>query len=335
MQQPIIRAIDLGYGNTKYIYSDNTDNEMQCNLFPSIAPHASANGVGKGILKKRDTISVCVEDQYYEVGADCELVENIYSIRPLHENFTDTPEYMALFYGALAYMNAPHIDLLVVGLPVKLLRSKDEILKQKLKGKHSIAGKTITIQEVLVISQPLGGFVDYAKQHETYKTLKDQQNLLLDPGMFTFDWLMTKGLKEVPHQSDSFPCGVSRILKKIAQLISEEKNINFNDLSSIDKGLRQHNFRLYGKQYDVTTKLQEAITEIDPAIHALTNSVGDGRGIDNIFLVGGGSEYFAPAIKSIFPNHHVITVGDPVFANVRGFQWVGKEVYEHMTGKTA
>lgn len=41
MEKPIVRAIDVGYGNTKFVVLRQGAGEIHCGLFPSIAPQAS------------------------------------------------------------------------------------------------------------------------------------------------------------------------------------------------------------------------------------------------------------------------------------------------------
>ena len=63
-----------------------------------------------------------------------------------------------------------------------------------------------------------------------------------------------------------------------------------------------------------------------PALHALKNSVGDGRGFDEIFIVGGGAHLIERYIKALFPDHPLRVSKDPVYANVRGFQYLGESL---------
>lgn len=70
MATPIIKAVDVGYGNTKYSVLAS-DKNIQCGIFPSISPQAS-NGpdLSSGLLQRRNTIVVKVGGVKYEVGKD-------------------------------------------------------------------------------------------------------------------------------------------------------------------------------------------------------------------------------------------------------------------------
>ena len=47
--------------------------------------------------------------------------------------------------------------------------------------------------------------------------------------------------------------------------------------------------------------------------------------IENVILVGGATHLYHDAVKARFPNLEVHTGGNPVFANVRGFQMLGEQ----------
>lgn len=60
MTEPIVRAIDVGYGNTKFVQFHAQGGEIACSLFPSIAPQASSGAdLTGGVFQRRNTISRC------------------------------------------------------------------------------------------------------------------------------------------------------------------------------------------------------------------------------------------------------------------------------------
>lgn len=68
-KDPIVRAIDIGYGNTKFSTGHRPGEEITCKIFPSLAPQASSNGdLGAGTLSRRETVRILVNDVPYEVG---------------------------------------------------------------------------------------------------------------------------------------------------------------------------------------------------------------------------------------------------------------------------
>jgi len=117
---------------------------------------------------------------------------------------------------------------------------------------------------------------------------------------------------------------MSAYLKAVAKGISEDLSINYDNISHIDEGIRKGRFRLYGQDVDLTKYHQTALTEIMPAVDAISNKVGDGRSIDQIILVGGGANIFLDPIKKLLPKHHVHCDEHSVVANVLGFQKIGE-----------
>lgn len=324
----VIRAIDIGYGNTKYVKDHRRDRRIECGLFPSLAPMAVAMDFSEGVCGRRETVSVRVNGHNYEVGPDVDLLLGNEHARPLHQEFIETPEYLALLRGALTYMDVPEIDLLVVGLPVMLLAAKKRRVIELLKGHHVLSDNRSTyVKQVTVIAQPMGGFFDFALTSGLWERMRSQRNLIVDPGYFTLDWVLANGMHPIVTRCDSHAGGVSNVFKKIAQSISMAHKVNYNNLQEIDRALRFPPFVLYGREVQIKPFLDAARPAIDSALTALTNSVGDGRDIDNIILVGGGASLFSAALQARFQLHAVHIVPDPVYANVRGFQLAGVQLY--------
>jgi plasmid segregation protein ParM len=112
----IVRAIDVGYGNTKYV-TQAEGGSIRCAHFASVAP-ATAGQPGAALGDKRRTLGIAIGDLTYEVGPDAHLAAEVYQTRQMHDGYCETPEYLALTRGALGFMKLERIDLLVLGLPV-------------------------------------------------------------------------------------------------------------------------------------------------------------------------------------------------------------------------
>jgi plasmid segregation protein ParM len=322
-----VRSIDVGYGNTKYVCTRPKGGEIACRLFPSLVSLSFGHDLSDGVIAKRDTVVVEVDGNPYEVGPDVELALRTHTARVLHRDFVGTPEYLALLRGALSYMQVSRIDLLVVGLPVSWLNTKSSELKARLTGDHPMReGSVVKVEKVLVLAQPLGGFIDHALSSGMYGQLRETRNLVIDPGFFTVDWILAKGIQPISERCGSFPGGTSAVLRKLAESIGKEQQLELDDPLVLDRALRTGRLTLYGRELPVARHLAAARLVADEAATAVANSVGDGRDIDAIVLVGGGAEFFRPALGRRFPRHLVYVVPDPVFANVRGFQRAGGEL---------
>lgn len=326
---PIVRSLDVGFGTTKFVVGASGQN-FQCQMFPSVALPASTMELSTGLLSQAKTIVVEVDGRRYEVGPQIEYKSR--TSRVLHDDYIRTPEYMALTRGAFHYMDVPHIDTLVVGLPVSHITSHREELEERMGGLHRLPnGRLLPVRHVIGLAQPIGGFIAYAKQTGGFDKMCEEVNLIIDPGFFTFDWVVAKGLLLDPERSGSHNGGISAVLRKIGETIGHAHHGKpYDDLGAIDAGLRTGNFKLCGREEPLARYLTSATPITEQSVNAMCNSVGDGRNIDNITIVGGGASLFSKAIAKRFPDHQVQVVDDAIFANVRGFQYVGEEIRRSM-----
>lgn len=330
-----IRAIDLGYGRTKFVVSRRPDAPPQCRMFPSIAA-ASRPVRSSGDVEQRDTTLVDVNGHSYEVGPDVDLALGAHYTQPLHREFTQDPAYLALLRGALHRMGESQIDLLVLGLPVSLLATHSTKLSALAEGRHRMPnGNTVTVRRAWILPQPMGALFDYGAHLQRFRDLRNQTYLVLDLGYFTFDWLVTRGIRVNEQQSGSFPGGMSQIIKIILREISAENGTECADTALIDRALSGDPVRFHGVPLDI----ERYITRCEPVIadnmRAVMSSVGSIHGIDNVILAGGGAHLFHRSLKRQFPTMAVHIAPDPVFANVRGFQYAGEHRVRAETARLA
>ena len=196
-----VRAVDVGSGNTKFVIdADGTD--IRCVSFPSIAYPSSDDSPSWPASERKKTVCIPIGPLFYEVGPDVSLAADTFRAKQLHDEYTETPEYMALLRGALSMMKVSHIDLLVVGLPVALLAVKKASLEKAMMGRHDIGGgKAVTVGKALAVAQPQGALVHYASEHQKMATIGNELSLIIDPGSRTFDWLVARGMRLVQKQS--------------------------------------------------------------------------------------------------------------------------------------
>lgn len=325
VSNPVVRAVDLGFGNAKFVTQHIRGAEIECSAFPSLAPLASELNVSGGILERANTVIVEVNGKRYEVGPGVGVARNGCDHRILHGEFIRTPEYQALMRGILHYMNAPTIDLLVVGLPMGQAAKRGGELERLLVGHHPLPdGRSVEVRQVTSVAQPIGGFMQYLLGGLAPPIVRRQVNLVIDVGFFTVDWLLCEGMRPISQRCGHTEGGVSALLKHIAARISEEHDINYTDYTALDRSLRTGYFDLFGASIPIAKYVPAASPVLDKALAGLANSVGNGHDIHNIVVVGGGADYYMPAIKERFPKHPVFVVPHPMFANVRGFQLSGE-----------
>lgn len=321
----IVRAIDVGFGNTKFITS-TSNGRIDCAHFPSLAFHSTRDLSHDVIGGRRKTVAVPVDGLFYEVGPDVELAADRFRARQLHDNYTETREYRALWRGALYFMKVDVIDLLVVGLPVARFQARRVRLEKEMTGEFDVGRNSkVLVRKVLVVAQPQGALYQYATVHGRLKEVLDEKSLVIDVGSRTFDWLVTRGMNVVARLSSSVDRGVSDILREIAAHISTDLGTDYRDLEAIDLALRTgKNPRIFQKAYDIK-KLDVIVREIaDQAVSSMMQHIDNSHAFENIVLVGGGAYLFKRAVKQAFPRHTIHEVKEPLYANVRGFQLAGQ-----------
>lgn len=324
----IVRAIDLGWGYTKYSHLDVESEELKFSSFPSLAPRSAGLDLSMSILGKRDTVVVDVDGTKYEVGPDAGDLDTNDATRNLNDQYIHTEQYKAVFYGALCYIGEPVIDLLVVGLPLSNMQSAAK-LKALMVGTHKVNGElTVEVKDCLVLPQPLGGLyycLSLGKEREEFEFLGEEVNLVIDPGFLTFDFLLSNGEKVIENRSNAHTGGVSKVLRSIAESISNKFGIKYDNLSAIDRGLRRRKLKINGEVESLEEHIKNTRSVLEGSVNYMKNIVGDGSDIDNIILLGGGSHIYAKTIQAYYPKHTVITLEDAQTANVQGFQLAGEK----------
>jgi len=323
----LVRAVDLGFGNVKYINGYSPSAELQCGYFPSLAPLASPHALSVSVLEKKDTVLVESNGRLYEVGPGIGTARRGQETRVLNSEYIRTPEYLALLRGALHYMRVPELDLLVVGLPIGLAQKRGRELEQLATGSHPTShGERVTVHSAYCLPQPVGGFFYYALTNGQYQVLKNQVNLVIDVGFFTLDWLVCDGLTPIIERSSHVDGGVSAVLRNVADAVGRDHDTNYTNIAALDAALNTGFFKVHGKTVPIARYLRNASSVVEQALLSLTNSVGDATDIDNVFVVGGGATLYMHAIQTLFKRYPVLAVKDPMYANVRGFQLAGEQI---------
>lgn len=319
----LIRSLDVGYGFVKFTVDDKRS--IQYRKFPSVACVPSGLDLSAGVLTRGDRLVVEADGYCFEVGYTADAVMGAHDTRVLSEDFVHTPQYLALARAALYYMNVDVIDRLVVGLPVRYLHRRSQELVARLRGPHRVVDRDIHVHAVQVLAQPVGGFIDYlTRNRELITQVRDYRTLIVDPGFYTLDYVVSHGMDLVPARSGHFEGGVSTVLKHIASQLGIDHKTDYTNLSAIDEGLRTGRFRIRGRDVSLRQYVAKARPVIEEAVGALYNTIGRESDIDNIVLVGGGARLYRPALEARFPHHPLHVVEDEIFANVRGFQICGE-----------
>lgn len=326
----VVKAIDVGFGTIKYTAID-IDGKVQCGIFPSLAPAAAGGAeLSSGLLQKRNTVVVEVDGVRYEVGKDARLAVGAHFGRVLANDYAKSAAHIALIRGALYYMGATEIDLLVLGLPLNTFERYRDELETKVAGVHPVPFKgevkTCTIKKVRVLPQPVGALFEFCGNNGTYMKMRSQTNLIVDVGFYTLDWVVADGMKMNEARSGATTGGMSAALKVIAKGVGETLAVDTPSIERIDEALRKGiHPEFFGKEYDLKNEIRAAKVQVDQDVAIMLSKIGESSDISNIVLTGGGAEFFRSSIEKAFPRHEIVTTGESVFANVRGFYRAGQQ----------
>jgi plasmid segregation protein ParM len=322
---------DIGYGQSKLscvsrltpafaeIHPSGAAPIAHCDRVAS--GHAAANALGYGE-------EVLINGETYVSLIDPDRISS--GMQVLHEDYPSTPEYMALYYGALARTREPIIDHLVTGLPVAQCRDREKAvkLKNRLEGQHEIRkGRVVTVKKVTIVPQAIGAY--YAALDSGQVDARSRDNMLvLDFGHYSVDWVLIAAGNFRLALSGSNSQGGSYVIDRMVANIKERHGIVVSRervYGFVREGLRE--VQLGREKIDLDALKELAAAQVAPAV------IGDIRaslrgdqslGIHRLMLCGGSTPFFAKAISEAFPQALVDTCESPVLANAIGFRVYAK-----------
>lgn len=339
-----IHVIEVGFGNNAVITGADQKGNPELLCFPSIVAkvNSSKNDLSSGIAQ-RNTKVITVDGIKYEIGPDAHLAADDSSGRVFNSEYIRSTQYKALLFGSMAYIQNTEIDLLVLGLPVNTWKRRNE-LKELAIGTHEIDGKTYNVKNVWCVPQPLGGLLAYGAKltTEEFQELAQQNTLAADPGMLTFDWIVSRGLQVNDSRSGAEDLGMSTVLREVSERLKEAFSLDKLSLDQVDNAFWKHpgKFKIFGKDYsfpvcdgdhgktfDCTSTISQATGN---AVTAMRNTVGDGADIGLIILMGGAAYTYLPAIEAAYPDHKIIVLENHLTAVCEGMYWGGIEYFKQL-----
>lgn len=337
-----VRAIDVGYYNTKYTLGRERAgdaNPIKAAMFPSLAPRVPSTQM-TAVPGSRDAKAwlIGVGGVDYLVGPAAATQVSGSEPRLVDEGYCKTDKYHALTLGALSDMADQAgatrefvVKSLVVGLPLTTFSTHMEDLKAKLVGEHLIgrsAGpveRRVTVEEVRVMVQPQGALLHFGAGNPNGLA---GINLVVDPGGGTLDWFLAKDSAPNWARSGAYPKAMLHCALAVAESINKAWRNQFDIMESIDAALRTGapGFMVGPKEY----KLQQYRPEVDAVLEEAVKTMIEKTGpLDNarrILFVGGGATLFHDYMARTFPALKEAMELDtqPVFTNLYGFQIAGE-----------
>ena len=319
-----ILGIDIGYSNLK-ICAGPANSRPVSHIRPAGAAPIDRVGTRFDGQEARDLLRVRVRGEAFLAGIAPDQA-NHYS-RSLHADYSTSDTYRALFHAGLLLSGMERIDPLITGLPVSQWfdLARRERLGQQLTGRHEIAeGRTVRVERVKVIPQPVGGLLDYISQ--TNLDLEDARILVVDPGFFSVDWVVIARGDLQRDLSGSSLQASSVVLQEAARLISADCDSPLA-LEILEHALRhgKSHILMLGQRLELAGYLDRATARIAPAmVGAIQESLRtSGKMPDRVILVGGGADFFRGAVQAAFPRLRVETPQEAVFSNARGYWNLG------------
>lgn len=319
-----VLGLDIGYSNVKLAMGESAAAPV-VSLSPAGA--APVDRLPESLGKSDDVLRVMVGD---ELWAAC-VNPGKFSLwnRALHQDYSRSDSYRALFHAALLLSERNVLDLVVTGLPVAqwLDRAhRDEIL-QRLTGCHRITKKReVRVAQVRVIPQPIGGYLDVLWSGANCAVLEEGRVLVIDPGFFSVDWVVVEAGDLRKTSSGTSLEAMSVLLDHASRLMAEEHGGKVS-VDRLEEVLRTGRVQvlLYGQTIDIGPYLRQAAQRVAPvALEALRESIRKESGsVDAILLTGGGADFYEPVVRALFPSNSIIIPEKPELANARGFYYFG------------
>jgi plasmid segregation protein ParM len=353
--QPVVRAIDVGFGLVKL--SLRAGGGVGFMSFPSMAIPSDTSAVRALGTRRRDTFDVPVNGANYEVGRDVELAQAGGSFgRDVTDEFYRGAIYEALTTGALRYMaeaGDSAIDVLVLGLPVNQYNDakRRDYLRSRYEGAVEIGdGRQIAVRKVIVQAQPMGGYAALDEHLDELNAvvaktagalqplpsgdaLDDLSVLMIDPGEHTLDWmLIQQGTINPRSSSAASDAGRHRVVRAVQEALAAEigRPLGPAVMPRINDALRGKTaVKLSGVAHDLD-RFEPVITSVvEDSINRMIDGLRDAHEIvDLMVLVGGHPERYRDALVKRFPAIPVFVMPQSMLANVRGFQMIGEAMAE-------
>lgn len=314
-------ALDVGHSAVKVV-ADSGGHRQQL-IFRSVAlPAFHIAEDSARAAAERDTVVVAGQPYFF---GDTAVVQGRADVESgLSENWISTPQYAALFLGALRRLaNLPHPvtadkAILVVGLPAKYFTQQRNLLK-------TILQQLAPGADIIVRPQPMGPYCatqfNPDGSEDRKRNLAEEAWAVVEIGHFTSDFALFKGGVWTEHGSGSCKGGYVAA-EELSRILQSKDQINVSPLEAtgaIESGYIRH----FGKKIDIRPYLPAAGIPI--AAEILDNATRlierDARMLDGIILAGGGAALVYDQLRAKWP--HTVLAENSRMTVAEGFCRLG------------
>ena len=317
-------GLDIGYGQTKLSFCD-----------PFSTPISEVHPSGAAVLENCDQrapgakdvqpngVEVFVDGKPYVSLIDPDQVHG--GMSTLHSSFVSSPEYLALFYGALSRVHGNVVTHLVTGVCVDHFKDKTMLaaLRAHMSGRHLIfPGRSIEVRKVTIVEKPAGAFLAHIDKQPLGYAMHDSL-LVIDCGHFSVDWIMAAAGNFRNKVAGSSRSGGSVVIDAMRGILRER----YNWLVSEERmykyvRLGRPQITWDGIVQDMEVLKLEAAALIAPKVIGtiLTALRQEQTVIDRVLVCGGSAPLFLKEVRQALPRAAVSVIESPVMANAVGFR---------------
>lgn len=318
-------GLDIGYGQTKLAWSSGYNGPM-AQIHPSgaapieLIDRVAAGGV-EGDLGAGE--EVLVHGRRYGALVDPDSIKN--GMQVLHQDYSATPEYLALALGALARLKTDVVDHLVTGLPVSQCKDREKAARVKdlLQRHHEIRpGFGVSVKKVTIVPQGVGAYYAFLDRRPAGADKHDTL-LICDFGHYSVDWVLISAGKFRDASSNSSALGGSYVIDKMVALIQIRHSISISRermYGYVREGMAS--VQLGRERVDLAEIRQLAAAEVVPSvIGQIRSSLRDqSTDVNRVLVCGGSAPFYEAYVAEAFPKALVESVTNPVLANANGFR---------------
>lgn len=320
----VVVGMDIGYSNLKLTYGKMGGKPVSV-LRPAGAAPADRFGPRIDGKAHDDFLHVQVGGRPFVAGVSPDRAE-MWS-RTLHADYSSSESYKALFHAGLLLSGADRIERLVTGLPVSqcLDENRKAFIVAQMQGTHQVTPKrSVTVETVKVIPQPIGGLLDYVAQTNT--DIGGARVLVIDPGFFSVDWVVVADQAIDRRSSGTSVSATSVVLEEAAKLINSDFGGGVST-EGLENAIRQARTSVLscGQPVDIAQYIEAAAKVVTPVvISEIKKSLrANSSRFDLVLLVGGGAMFYREAVADAFPGLPIATPSEPELSNARGFWLMG------------